>query len=211
MIELAVPAHLQLRKLPKQKRSQALISNIIQCTENLVQRFGYQSINTNSIAEHAGIHVKSLYEFFPNKESIFYYIADEWLLSLRKMCLAYEAQDYLALEWRSYFWQLHQGCKADNRYAKNYNSLQGLWDLMPEFTALDNFHRQFLIEFHIKHFRRFGATQPDANLITLCHFLMAMEDGLGLVLAQVSPEQAYQLSHMHFDTLCFHLEKILDN
>ncbi|MGL5391533.1 MAG: TetR/AcrR family transcriptional regulator [Shewanella sp.] len=211
MIELAVPEHLQLRKQPKQKRSQALIANIIDCTEILVRQLGYQAVNTNTIAQRAGIHVKSLYEFFPNKEAILYYIADQWLLSLRKMCIEYEAPQYLTLDWRSYFWQLHQGCRADGRYEKNYNSLQGLWDLMPEFIALDEFHRQFLIAFHIKHFRRFGAKQPDETLTTLCHFLMGMEDGLGLVLAQVSDEQAAQLSKLHFDTICFHFEHMLEH
>lgn len=211
MIELAVPAHLQLRKQPKQKRSHALIANIIDCTESLVQQLGYQAVNTNAIAQRAGIHVKSLYEFFPNKESILYYIADQWLLSLRKMCIEYESAQYLTLDWRRYFFELHQGCRADGRYEKNYNSLQGLWDLMPEFIALDEFHRQFLIAFHIKHFRRFGAKQSDEELTTLCHFLMGMEDGLGLVLAQVNHEQTAQLSKLHFETICFHLEKILEH
>ncbi|MGL4836484.1 MAG: hypothetical protein ACRC22_03110, partial [Shewanella sp.] len=60
-------------------------------------------------------------------------------------------------------------------------------------------------------FRRFGAKQSDEELTTLCHFLMGMEDGLGLVLAQVNHEQTAQLSKLHFETICFHLEKILEH
>jgi AcrR family transcriptional regulator len=211
LIELAVPVHLQLRKQPKQKRTQALIEHIKFCTETLVQELGYQAVNTNAIAQLANINVKSLYEFFPNKESILYHIADQWLLSLRKLCVEYESEKYMALDWRSYFFQLHNACRADGNYEKNYNSLQGLWDLMPEFIALDEFHRRFLIDFHIRQFRRFGAHQPDEVLTTLCHFLMGIEDGLGLILAHVSEEQASQLSQLHFDTICFHLDKILEN
>lgn len=211
MIELAVPAHLQLRKQPKQKRTQALIEKIIISTEKLVQEHGYQAVNTNAIALHAGINVKSLYEFFPNKESILYHIADQWLLSLRELCIEYDSEKHLPLDWRSYFYQLHRACRADGNYEKNYRSLQGLWDLMPEFNALDQFHRQFLIAFQIKQFRRFGSQESDEALTTLCLFLMGMEDGLGQIFAHVSDEQLMQLSQMQFDTTCYHLEKILDN
>ncbi|MGL4713835.1 MAG: hypothetical protein ACRCWP_15155, partial [Shewanella sp.] len=71
------------------------------------------------------------------------------------------------------------------------------------------FHHQFLIQFHLAQFRRFGAQQSDEILTTLCHFLMGMEDGLGLMLANVTDEQAAQLSQLHFDTICFHLARIL--
>ncbi|MGL5046597.1 MAG: hypothetical protein ACRC6S_03200 [Shewanella sp.] len=57
--------------------------------------------------------------------------------------------------------------------------------------------------------RRFGAQQSDEILSTLCHFLMGMEDGLGLRLANVTDEQAAQLSQWHFDPICFHSARIL--
>jgi len=207
--ELAVPAHLQLRKLPKQKRTRILLDKVAASTVSLVQEHGYQAVNTNAIALHAGIDVKSLYEFYPNKEAILYRIADNWLSSLREICLKFETESYVDLNWREYFFQLQQACRADGNYEKNYNSLQGLWDLMPEFILLDEYHRDFLIDFQIRQLRRFGAKNSEQELKTLCLFILGMEDGLGLILSHVSKEQAEKLCRMQYDTLCFHFEKIL--
>lgn len=211
MIELPVPTRLQLRKQPKQKRTLALLEKVIQSTQTLVQQYGYHAVNTNAIAQHANIDIKSLYEFFPNKESILYLIADRWLLSLRQMCLDFESEPYMQLQWRDYFYQILIRCRADGHYETNYHSLQGLWELIPEFTALDDFHREFLIAFHIRQFRRFGATGSDEELTMLCLFLMGMEDGVGLAFAHLDPKQSKQLWQLQYDTYCFHLERILPN
>ncbi len=210
MIELAVPEHLQLRKQPKQKRTRELLENVKASTIALVQSHGYQGVNTNSIAAHAGIDVKSLYEFFPNKESILYSIADGWLSGMRELCLRFEDAPYIALNWRDYFLAVQQAIRDDGNYQENYISLQGLWDLLPEFIKLDDFHREFLMAYFIRQFRRFGATNTDQELETLCLFILGLEDSLGLVLSHVKEEQVEQLWQMRYDTLCFHLEKILD-
>lgn len=209
MNTIAVPSHLQLRKEPKQKRTIVLLDKIMQSTQELVKEHGYQAVNTNAIAQHAEIDIKSLYEFFPNKESILYRIADQWLLSLRKLCFDFESEKYSKLHWREYFYQLMMACRADGHYESHYHSLQGLWELIPEFSALDDFHRSFLVSFHLRQFRRFGATQSDEELTTLCLFLLGIEDGLGLITPQLPPNQADKLRLLQYETYCFHLSNVL--
>jgi len=207
--ELAVPKHLQLRKQPKQKRTRELLEKVKASTVALVQEQGYQAVNTNSIALHAGIDVKSLYEFFPNKESILYSIADEWLLAMRELCEKYEQHPYASLGWREYFFEVQKALRAEGDYQENYISLQGLWDLMPEFIKLDEFHRDYLVRYFIRQFRRFGAKNSQQELETLCLFILGLEDSLGVILSHVNAEQVEQLWQMRYDTLCFHLEKII--
>ncbi len=59
-----------LKKQPKQERSQVMIETLLQATARILRREGRDSLNTNRIAEVAGVSVGSLYQYFPNKESL---------------------------------------------------------------------------------------------------------------------------------------------
>jgi AcrR family transcriptional regulator len=58
------------RKLPKQERSRITVEAILEATTHILVEEGYKKANTNRIAERAGISIGSLYQYFPNKESL---------------------------------------------------------------------------------------------------------------------------------------------
>lgn len=58
------------RKLPRQARSQATVEAIIRACAKLLASDCYNSLTTNSISERAGVSIGTLYEYFPNRESI---------------------------------------------------------------------------------------------------------------------------------------------
>ncbi|PSB59102.1 TetR/AcrR family transcriptional regulator [Chamaesiphon polymorphus] len=58
------------RKLPKQERSRITVEAILEATTRILTEEGYDKASTNHIAERAGIGIGSLYQYFPNKESI---------------------------------------------------------------------------------------------------------------------------------------------
>jgi AcrR family transcriptional regulator len=58
------------RKLPQQDRSRVTVEAILQATAHILTEEGYHNANTNRIAERAGISIGSLYQYFPNKESL---------------------------------------------------------------------------------------------------------------------------------------------
>jgi AcrR family transcriptional regulator len=58
------------RKLPKQDRSKVTVEAILEATTRILVEEGYENANTNRIAERAGISIGSLYQYFPNKESL---------------------------------------------------------------------------------------------------------------------------------------------
>lgn len=67
-----MPAKRELkpRKLPRQERSRASVDAILQAAAYILVKRGWSALTTNAIAERAGINIASLYQFFPNKESI---------------------------------------------------------------------------------------------------------------------------------------------
>jgi AcrR family transcriptional regulator len=63
-------ARLNPRKQPQQERSRALVDAVLDAAARVLVKDGYEGATTNRIAEAAGISVGSLYQYFPNKESI---------------------------------------------------------------------------------------------------------------------------------------------
>jgi len=59
-----------MRKQPVQQRSKALVTALLDATARLLVTIGYIAITTNKVAEKAGVGIGSLYEYFPNKESL---------------------------------------------------------------------------------------------------------------------------------------------
>lgn len=61
---------LEPRKIPRQGRSRATVDAILDaCAEGLASR-NYEALTTNAISERAGVSIGTLYEYFPNRESV---------------------------------------------------------------------------------------------------------------------------------------------
>src|SRR6516165_1822847 len=58
------------RRIPLQARARDTVEVIFEATARILLREGAGALNTNYIAERAGISVGTLYQYFPNKEAI---------------------------------------------------------------------------------------------------------------------------------------------
>ncbi|UGT44581.1 TetR/AcrR family transcriptional regulator [Nocardia yamanashiensis] len=58
------------RKTPQQERSRAMVARIIDAGQTVLIAHGYDGASTNRIAAAAGISPGSLYQYFPDKDSI---------------------------------------------------------------------------------------------------------------------------------------------
>jgi AcrR family transcriptional regulator len=58
------------RRRPKQARSQATYDSILEAAAQLLAREGADGLNTNRIAERAGVSIGTLYQYFPGKAAI---------------------------------------------------------------------------------------------------------------------------------------------
>jgi AcrR family transcriptional regulator len=58
------------RRSPRQRRSADTVAVLLEATERVLARDGYQATTTNHIAEVAGVSIGTLYHFFPSKEAL---------------------------------------------------------------------------------------------------------------------------------------------
>ena len=60
----------RVRKSPRQERSKVMVVEILEAASQVFAELGYARATTNKIAERAGVSVGSLYQYFPNKDSL---------------------------------------------------------------------------------------------------------------------------------------------
>jgi AcrR family transcriptional regulator len=64
------------RKAPTQHRAQATCEAILQAAAHILERGGLTALNTNRVAEKAGVSVGSLYQYYPNKDALIVALAE---------------------------------------------------------------------------------------------------------------------------------------
>jgi len=58
------------RKQPRQGRSRAMVDAMLEAAARILVTGGYAALNTNKVAEVAGVSVGSVYQYFPNKQAL---------------------------------------------------------------------------------------------------------------------------------------------
>lgn len=58
------------RKRPRQSRSKETVESILGATARILVKHGFDGLTTNAVAEQAGVSIGSLYQYFPNKQSL---------------------------------------------------------------------------------------------------------------------------------------------
>ena len=61
---------LKPRKTPSQERAKATVDAILESGAYILVKDGWEKFTTNRVAERAGVNIASVYQYFPNKESI---------------------------------------------------------------------------------------------------------------------------------------------
>lgn len=58
------------KKTPLQSRSRFTVDAILDAAAHILCKDGYADFNTNRVAVKAGVSIGSLYQYFPNKETL---------------------------------------------------------------------------------------------------------------------------------------------
>ena len=58
------------QRQPRQQRAKQTVNNILDAATLLIQEEGLEQLTTNKLADRSGVNIASIYQYFPNKESI---------------------------------------------------------------------------------------------------------------------------------------------
>jgi AcrR family transcriptional regulator len=86
-----------MRRKPQQTRSQQRVDHLLDTAATVFEEVGYEAATTNAIAARASVPIGSLYQFFPNKESIMEALVERYLHELQPIFTYDPAQSLSAL------------------------------------------------------------------------------------------------------------------
>lgn len=66
----ALRRRVRQRKQPVQERSRATVEAVLEATLQVLLREGLAGLTTTRVAERAGVSVGTLYQYFPDKQSL---------------------------------------------------------------------------------------------------------------------------------------------
>jgi len=61
---------LKPRKIPQQSRAEQTVATILEAAARVLETKGMDGMNTNLVAQRAGVGIGSLYQYFPNKDAL---------------------------------------------------------------------------------------------------------------------------------------------
>jgi AcrR family transcriptional regulator len=76
------------RKLPSQERAAHTVDAIVTAVERVLEKDGIKRLNTTRVADIAGVSVGTLYQYFPNKESLVAALQDRYTQQTVGLCRA---------------------------------------------------------------------------------------------------------------------------
>jgi AcrR family transcriptional regulator len=78
----SAPGSLKPRKQPVQARSEATVLAIFEASIQILLSAGYGKLTTTRVAERAGVSVGTLYQYFPNRQSLIRAVLEQYLAEM---------------------------------------------------------------------------------------------------------------------------------
>lgn len=125
------------RRFPVQARAKATVEKIKKASLDLLREEGLEALNTNSIAEQAGVNISTLYAYYPDKYTILYDLFDSFEETRSHYVLEKMQELTREGDWQEWFFQVIEGL-ADYRLKDPAGiALRRALILRPELHELD--------------------------------------------------------------------------
>src|SRR5579884_3736875 len=91
---VSIPSRLrdEPRRIPRQARGERRVAELLKAAAGVIAEVGYEAATMSAIAERAGAPIGSLYQFFPNKQSITHALRTEYGRDFEARLAALEQQ-----------------------------------------------------------------------------------------------------------------------
>lgn len=154
------------KRTPVQARSRKIKRTIMEAAHDVMRERGIRAITTNAVAEHAGIKVGSIYDYFPNKEAIIAEIYEEKLAQVRDFLDA-GSMEIERADWRAQLgdlirrvWVYQLGIGLDRTIVDAAYYYEDL-------LRIARAHAQLTASNYVRLLRRLGSNWSDDQLFDL--------------------------------------------
>jgi AcrR family transcriptional regulator len=128
-------SHLAPRRIPVQSRSRKRVERVLDAAAQIFADAGYDAATTEAIAARAGVSIGSLYQFFPNKQSLFDAVARRHLERANALFQTAFAADAPDVPWQELLGRAVDAFAALDRDDPNLRAVWRNWHVAGEFFA----------------------------------------------------------------------------
>jgi len=160
-----------LRAQPQQLRAQATVEHLLAISAELLEEVGIEKFNTNLLAERAGVGIRAIYRYFPNKHAVLSMLyeahrrLDEiWIGDLRHLATGQGWRANVRKSIDSYFQA------ASNQ--RGYAALRRASMVSPELSKLDAHHNAVLQSELAAGLRGLGVKIGDKHMEAVCRTII---------------------------------------
>ncbi len=181
---------LSVRKVPSQARSREMVEEILAATRRLMMRPGglrLSMITTNHIAKAAGISVGSLYQYFPNKETIVFELYKRMLEQVSSVLEEFKTEKYLSLPRTAFFNKFNRAMKNAEDDAGFVIEMLRAMQNSPELIAADKHHAELIASEMAWFMRHYGSRWPLRKLERLALHIYYINYGTWLYREHAKP------------------------
>lgn len=181
-----------LRSIPKQERSRQSFNRILDAAARVLDRVGLDGFNTNLLAEEAGVRVRTVYRYFPDKYAVILALAHR-ILAEWEICMD---REYLKLADPERDWKAVQRRIVMLLVKRTASEPGGLTLLkaLPAIPELDEMDFQLLERLCHKMSRALkqrGVRMPVRRLLEICRVvLISTNVGVETCFRFTKPERA---------------------
>lgn len=178
------------RNEPVQGRSKLRSKQIIDATSELLERVGFDDLNTILIAKEVGISIGSLYHYFPNKHAILYAMGMRWLNEIEVVLSEFQNWPIETMEFDELVSKmLTVKLKVYKKQKAILTLVQAMFSV-PELRDLDAQHDELVIQSMAQVFKRMGMSQHQKERERLARVYLESTHSLFLVVVNQKGDRA---------------------
>lgn len=160
---------LNLRRQPTQARGQATFDSILDATGQLLETVPIDGLTTNLIAQAAAVNVATLYQYFPNKQSILLSLferQEDFRFTIVRQMIGQLGE---AADWRAALEAWIESVAQMRRNMPGIAALRRAMRTFPELLDYEQKRSNQIADLFAGELVRRGGVDPDqAKLVALC-------------------------------------------
>jgi AcrR family transcriptional regulator len=165
------------------------MERLLQVSADLLEEVGIDGFNTNLLAKRAGVAVRAIYRYFPNKWAILVAMAER-VSDLERSWIG-DLKHYSRTEdWRSAVYQAIDGYYEAARRHRGYTALRAASQASPALRQIDDRNNLALQYDLAEGLRGAGLELEDARLHALCQVIIESASRVLDIALQSEPENA---------------------
>lgn len=201
MIDTKQDQSFELRRRPIQARSIATFKLILDTAAELLEKHGYAAFNTNLLAEEAGLSVRAVYQYFPNKQAVVAELARRMSTDWYETMGTVGSLKQVELPWRQLWSDYIRAFDAAVRATRGARAVLIAIRDVPELRAIDEIANRRYIEGVAEALRQrraeISVAQANAAAVVLVRSMITVLDESFVQPDQEARETVDMLVQMH--------------